>query len=83
MPKLAFFGGRGDPLKKRILTHGDRFGGWTSGGSRHRGRAIRALHEQSRSVDEKLLAHLSPLGWEHISLTGDYAYWPHPTENLR
>jgi hypothetical protein len=38
------------------------------------GHAIRALREQSRSVDEKLLAHLSPLGWEHISLTGDYVW---------
>jgi TnpA family transposase len=37
-------------------------------------RAIRALREQSQSVDEKLLAHLSPLGWEHINLTGDYVW---------
>ena len=36
------------------------------------GRAVHGLREQS--VDEYLLAHLSPLGWEHINLTGDY-YW--------
>ena len=24
------------------------------------------------SVDDALLLHLSPLGWEHINLTGDY-----------
>jgi hypothetical protein len=38
------------------------------------GRAIHALREQGRSVDEKLLTHLSPLGWEHINLTGDYVW---------
>jgi len=25
-------------------------------------------------IDEKLLQHLSPLGWEHINLTGDYVW---------
>jgi hypothetical protein len=25
-------------------------------------------------IDEKLLPHLSPLGWEHINLTGDYIW---------
>jgi Tn3 transposase DDE domain len=24
--------------------------------------------------DERLLQHLSPLGWEHINLTGDYVW---------
>jgi hypothetical protein len=38
------------------------------------GRAVHALREQGRSVDEKLLAHLSPLGWEHINLPGDYVW---------
>ena len=27
-----------------------------------------------RSIDEALLQHLSPLGWEHIHLTGDYIW---------
>jgi Tn3 transposase DDE domain len=30
------------------------------------------LNKKSADVDEYLLAHLSPLGWEHINLTGDY-----------
>jgi hypothetical protein len=38
------------------------------------GRAIHGLREQGESVDENLLAHLSPLGWEHINLTGDYVW---------
>jgi hypothetical protein len=26
------------------------------------------------NVPQHLLAHLSPLGWEHINLTGDYIW---------
>jgi TnpA family transposase len=36
-------------------------------------RAILALRQQ-QPVDEALLKHLSPLGWEHINLTGDYVW---------
>ena len=36
-------------------------------------RAISALRQQ-RPVDDALLKHLSPLGWEHINLTGDYVW---------
>jgi hypothetical protein len=25
-------------------------------------------------VPDHLLAHLSPLGWEHVNLTGDYVW---------
>jgi len=37
-------------------------------------RAIKALQERSYVIDQKLFAHLSPLKWEHINLTGDY-HW--------
>ena len=37
-------------------------------------RAIRALRDSGEDIDEKLLPHLSPLGWEHINLTGDYIW---------
>jgi len=42
-------------------------------------RAIQAMKEQAikdhdRPMDEDLLQHLSPLGWEHINLTGDYVW---------
>ena len=30
---------------------------------------------EKQPVDQALLAHLSPLSWEHINLTGDY-HWP-------
>jgi len=36
-------------------------------------RAILALRQQ-RPVDDALLKHLSPLGWEHLNLTGDYVW---------
>jgi Tn3 transposase DDE domain-containing protein len=37
-------------------------------------RAIGGLRRQGQAVDDRLLAHLSPLGWEHINLTGDYVW---------
>jgi TnpA family transposase len=37
-------------------------------------RAVQALRDSGKNVDEKLLPHLSPLGWEHINLTGDYIW---------
>ena len=55
MRKLAFFGGRSDPFKKRILPP-------------------RSLLPFFLSVDDNLLEHVSPLGWEHINLTGDYVW---------
>jgi TnpA family transposase len=37
-------------------------------------RAIQMLRDSGQGVDEKLLPHISPLGWEHINLTGDYIW---------
>ena len=37
-------------------------------------RAILALKEQNIEVDDQLLRYLSPLGWKHINLTGDYIW---------
>ncbi len=37
-------------------------------------RSIVALKEHSDQVDEAILKNLSPLGWEHINLTGDYVW---------
>ena len=36
-------------------------------------RAVAALR-QVEDVPDHLLAHLSPLGWEHVNLTGDYVW---------
>ena len=40
-------------------------------------RAIQSLHDTWQDINETLLPHLSPLGWEHISLTGDYLWRQH------
>ena len=37
-------------------------------------RAVEALRATGVSVDDALLQYLSPLGWEHINLTGDYVW---------
>jgi Tn3 transposase DDE domain len=37
-------------------------------------RAVRTLRERGQAISDDLLAHLSPLGWEHINLTGDYVW---------
>jgi len=35
---------------------------------------VQAIRDSGKDVDGTLLAHLSPLGWEHINLTGDYIW---------
>jgi TnpA family transposase len=37
-------------------------------------RAVRQLRTQGANVPDDLLAHVAPLGWEHIGLTGDYVW---------
>ena len=39
--------------------------------TRYLERAVAALR-QAEDVPDQLLTHLSPLGWEHVNLTGDY-----------
>ena len=38
------------------------------------GRAVDALRAAGETVDESLLSHIAPLGWQHINLTGDYLW---------
>ena len=37
-------------------------------------RVTNALHGQGKTLDASLLQYLSPLGWKHINLTGDYVW---------
>lgn len=46
---------------------------------RYLGRAIGELQQRGASVDPAVLGQLSPLGWDHINLTGDYVW----AENLK
>jgi TnpA family transposase len=41
------------------------------------GRAVEHLRAAGHSAPDHLLAHTAPLGWTHISLTGDYL-WREP-----
>ncbi len=38
-------------------------------------RAVDQLSAEGHESADDMLAHIAPLGWEHISLTGDYV-WP-------
>jgi Tn3 transposase DDE domain len=39
------------------------------------GRAVAELRSQGEAAPDELLAHIAPLGWEHITFNGDYI-WP-------
>ena len=38
------------------------------------GRIANAARAEGKTVPDELLAHVSPLGWEHIGLTGGYLW---------
>ncbi|EOO23401.1 hypothetical protein ICM_05623 [Bacillus cereus BAG1X2-3] len=37
-------------------------------------RAIKMLRNNGIHIPEEYIQHISPLGWEHIALTGDYIW---------
>nr|WP_231472257.1 Tn3 family transposase [Novosphingobium sp. CECT 9465] len=41
----------------------------------HLGHAVEARRREGLDTPDHLLAHISPLGWAHILLTGEYL-WP-------
>jgi hypothetical protein len=41
--------------------------------------AVDQLRSRDQVIPDELLAHVAPLGWEHIALNGDYVW---PTESL-
>ena len=45
-----------------------------SGNTVYLGRALSAMARNVRTLDETLLPHIAPLGWQHINLTGDYLW---------
>ncbi|MEM6281998.1 MAG: Tn3 family transposase [Chloroflexota bacterium] len=45
-------------------------------------KAVEHLRHQGWAITDKHLEHLTPLGWEHISLTGDYIWNPNLSTNL-
>ena len=45
------------------------------------GRAVEALRARGEPLDAAALAGLSPLGWEHLNITGDYVWEDEPHLN--
>jgi TnpA family transposase len=43
------------------------------------GRAVDEMRSRGEAIPDELLAHIAPLGWEHIAFNGDYVW---PTEPL-
>ncbi|GHO57865.1 hypothetical protein KSB_63400 [Ktedonobacter robiniae] len=37
-------------------------------------RAVEELRQEGMTIIPEQLAHLSPMDWEHINLTGDYVW---------
>ncbi|WP_075164528.1 Tn3 family transposase [Ktedonobacter racemifer] len=49
-------------------------------------KAIETLRKRGEEIPEATVAHIAPLGWEHIRLIGDYHFTPQSgrsLENLR
>ena len=49
-------------------------------------KAIATLRKRGEEIPEATVAHIAPLGWEHIRLIGDYHFAPQSgrsLENLR
>ena len=42
------------------------------------GRSVEHLRNQGRQIPDEVLKHISPLGWEHINLTGIYSWDERP-----
>ena len=40
-------------------------------------RTVDALRRRGEAPPDALLAHVAPLGWQHINLTGDYLWGRH------
>ncbi len=44
---------------------------------RYLGRAVEAMRRRGTAFDERIFPQLSPLGWDHINITGDYVWSDH------
>jgi hypothetical protein len=45
------------------------------------GRAVDELRATGETIPDELLAHIAPLGWEHIAFNGDYVWPAEPLQN--
>jgi len=64
------------------LTSGPKTGvHFTQANTVYLGRAVDQLRSQGELIDDALLAHIAPLGWEHITFNGDYVWPTEPLQN--
>ncbi len=63
------------PLRKQLGVGQESRGSIVLWNTTYLERAVQSLKAHAHSIHESLLQHLSPMGWEHINLTGDYV-WP-------
>ncbi|WP_139182495.1 Tn3 family transposase, partial [Rhodobacter capsulatus] len=56
----------------RMIWHSPAFDPWNT---KHLGHAVTSRRRAGLDCSPDLLAHISPLGWAHILLTGEYR-WP-------
>ena len=45
------------------------------------GRAVDQLRSRGEVIDDTVLAHIAPLGWEHITFNGDCVWPTEPLQN--
>jgi TnpA family transposase len=50
--------------------------------TKHLGQAVAARNRANLDCPQELLAHISPLGWAHILLTGEYRWKKQPVAAL-
>ena len=43
--------------------------------------ALSELRSEGEIISDDLLAHVAPLGWEHITFNGDYVWPTEPLQN--
>ena len=45
------------------------------------GRAVDELRSRGQTIPDEIVAHIAPLGWEHIAFNGDYVWPAEPLQN--
>ena len=81
LARAVFFHRRGELQDRSLEAQQHRAGGlnvvltaialWNT---TYLARAVDALRSEGDVIPDSLLEHLSPLGWDHINITGDYIW---------
>ena len=69
---LSLAAGRHDAQQRRVMALNLVIAAIIYWNTSYMDKAADHLRRQSRLPDPSLLRHVSPLGWDHIVLTGDY-----------